>query len=60
MKPAIPAGSTPFEQAVKQHIDWITGQQKNATPIATLASTATTADLIAKVNQIINRMQGTS
>lgn len=42
--------------ALKQNVEDITGQRGNG-KIEALASTATTADLIAKVNEIIARLQ---
>ena len=41
--------------AVKGNIDRLTGQEKNATKLTALASTATLADVIAQVNILIAR-----
>lgn len=44
-----------FDYAVKENIEIITGQR--GTPIAVLATTATTAEIITKINLIIRTMQ---
>ncbi|MCY1165186.1 hypothetical protein D9M73_50860 [compost metagenome] len=64
MKAAIPALMTPdadlsqFAAAVKQNVDSMTGQQKNAVKLVPLASTATLAEVITQLNAILDRMQG--
>jgi hypothetical protein len=64
MKPAIPAVTSGngdvdrFADAVKQTLDGITGQQKNAVKLLPLASTATTAEQIARLNALLDRLQG--
>lgn len=45
-----------FAQAVKQNMDWLTGQQRNAPPLKPLASTATLAEVIEQVNQLQKRL----
>ena len=45
-------------EAVKQNLDRMTGQQKNATKLSPLASTATTAEQIARLNALLERLQG--
>lgn len=47
-----------FAAAIKQNMDWMTGQQKNSPPVKALASTATLGDVIAEVNKIIRRIDG--
>lgn len=47
-----------FAEVVKQNMDWLTGQHKNAPAITALASTATLGDVIAEVNKIIRRIDG--
>lgn len=63
MKPAIPETRTGrqedrFFEVVKQTLDSITGQQKNATKLQPLASTATTDEIITQLNAILTRIQG--
>jgi hypothetical protein len=43
--------------AIKQNIDAITGQGRNTPKIAPLSGTASLADVIAKVNEIVARLQ---
>ena len=63
MKQAIPTLNTGdanldrFAESVKQNLDSITGQQKNATRLQPLASTATTAEQIARLNALLERIQ---
>lgn len=45
-------------QAVKQNLDDITGQHKNAVKLKPLATTATTAEIVAQLNAMLERMQG--
>ena len=47
-----------FAEAVKQNLDDITGQQKNAQKLLPLANTATLAELIAQHNLLLQRIQG--
>ena len=62
-KLAIPVMSTKdpamdqFCASVKSNIDSITGQHRNASNIDPLPSTASTADLIAFVNKLAERIQ---
>lgn len=44
--------------AAKQNLDNLTGQQRNTVAIKPLASTASTADIIARVNALIDRLEG--
>lgn len=43
--------------AIKQNLDAITGQGRNTPKIAPLPSTAALADVIAKVNELVARLQ---
>lgn len=57
--PMLRSGHAPtdaFAQAVKQNMDWLTGQQKNSPPLFELPSTATLSDVIVQVNQVIKRL----
>lgn len=47
-----------FAEAVKQNVDSITGQQKNAAKLKPLAATATTAEQIERLNALLDRIQG--
>lgn len=64
MKPAIPAVLTGngdvdrFAEAVKQTLDGMTGQQKNAAKLTPLPTTATGAEQIARLNALLDRLQG--
>ncbi|MCY1170153.1 hypothetical protein D9M73_102140 [compost metagenome] len=64
MKAAIPTLMTAdsdlaqFASAVKQNVDSMTGQQKNAVKLVPLESTATLAQVITQLNAILERMQG--
>lgn len=64
MKTAIPPLATGdanvdrFAEAVKQNLDGITGQQKNAVKLKPLAATATTAEQITRLNALLERLQG--
>ena len=44
--------------ASKQILDRITGQTRGGSRLDPLPSTATTADIIARLNEIVARMQG--
>lgn len=61
-KPAIPGtGSLPPEVArilepIKQNVEMINGARPGSTPLTALPSTASLADVIAVVNQIISRV----
>lgn len=63
-KAAVPAVSTgqaqldQFAAAVKQNMDQMTGQQKNAVKLTALKPTATLADVITLTNALLNRLQG--
>lgn len=62
-KPSIPhvvtkePGLQDFIVATKENIEIITGRRRGAEKIAQLASTATLADVIAKVNETLDRLQ---
>jgi hypothetical protein len=64
MKPAIPPVSSGngdvdrFAEAVKQTLDGMTGQQKNAVKLEPLPSTATSAEQITRLNALLSRLQG--
>jgi len=47
-----------FAEAVKANMDSMTGQQKNATKLLPLASTATQAEQINRLNALLERIQG--
>jgi hypothetical protein len=47
-----------FAEAVKQNLDSMTGQQKNAAKLLPLPSTATTAEIITRLNALLTRIQG--
>ncbi|MHB8727568.1 MAG: hypothetical protein ACYC9K_00860 [Sulfuricaulis sp.] len=47
-----------FLGGVKNNIEQITGRGHGAKPIATLASSATTAQIIGKINEIIAQING--
>lgn len=63
MKAAVPVLNTGnpevdrFAEAVKGNLDSITGQQKNAVTLLPLASTATTAEIITRLNALLARIQ---
>lgn len=63
MKAAIPVvvtgepDITRFCAAVKQNLDEISGRTRSSAPIAPLSTTASTAEIIAKMNEIIARLQ---
>lgn len=42
-------------QALKQNVEVISGRQRNA--ITKLATTATLADVVSKLNEVINQLQ---
>lgn len=46
-----------FAAAVKQNMDQMTGQTRNATRMMPLASDATLAQIIARLNEIADRLQ---
>lgn len=57
-KPALPSPSDPaFNDAVKETLEIITGRRPNVAKVAKLASTATTANIIEKVNELLDRLQ---
>lgn len=43
--------------AIKQNIDQITGQSRNAERLSPLASTASTAQIVERLNTITERLQ---
>ena len=61
-KPAIPQVPRPdqprggFDQAVKENLEILTGRRQGQ--VKPLVSTATSDEIIAKLNEIIERMQG--
>jgi hypothetical protein len=62
-KPAIPTVRTDdlnvnrALDAIKQTLDEVTGQARNVARFSPLPSNATLADVIARLNQITNRLQ---
>lgn len=57
-KPALPSPADPgFNEAVKETIEIVTGRRPNVAKLTKLASTATTADIINKINEILDRLQ---
>jgi len=62
-KPAIPAvrtGQVELDRAlsaVKQSLDDITGQARNAKRMEPLPDSATLAQVVARVNQLVERLQ---
>jgi hypothetical protein len=46
-----------FAEAVKENIEIITGRRPGLKKINKLSTTATTADVIAKINEILDRLQ---
>jgi hypothetical protein len=48
-----------FGEVVKQNLDSITGQQQNIARLSPLPGTATTADIIERLNVLLERIQGT-
>jgi hypothetical protein len=63
MKPGIPAvrtGQVDLDQAlsaVKQTLDAMTGQARNAAPLAPLPASATLAQVVTRLNQLVDRLQ---
>jgi len=56
-KRILPAPASPlFNEAVKESIETLTGLRGGR--IAPLPATASAADVVAKVNEIIDRLQG--
>lgn len=47
----------PTLESIKENIEIITGRRTNLSPIAPLSSTATTTDIINKLNEILDRLQ---
>lgn len=62
IKPGIPSTNfLPIElsrvvEPIKQNVEIITGARPGVSEISALSSTATLADVIAKVNQILSRI----
>lgn len=62
-KAAVPTLATPdatlgaFASAVKQNLDAITGQARGAKKLAPLPSTATLAQVVARLNELLERLQ---
>lgn len=46
-----------FAEVVKQNLDWLTGQQRNAPTLKELPATATLEELIEQHNQVVRRLQ---
>lgn len=63
MKPGIPAvrtGQVDLDQAlsaVKQTLDAMTGQARNVKPLSPLPAAATLVQVIAQLNQLLDRIQ---
>lgn len=61
-KPAIPAYTsedrtlTMALSAIKENIELMNGSRPGTTPVKTLSSTATTAQIISKINEIIDTL----
>lgn len=58
--PAVPRsaseqGRVEFDSSIKENMEVITGRR--GTPLTTLADDATLADVIVKINELINRLQ---
>lgn len=56
MPPSLDRGRVNFDLAVRENLRLITGQLTRK--IEPLEDTATTADIIDKVNEILSRLQG--
>jgi hypothetical protein len=58
--PAVPLGGDPtgILGALKENVEQITGRRKGYQPIGLLEDTASTAEIAAKVNEILTRLQG--
>ena len=48
---------TAFAETVKQNLDWISGQNRNAPRLRKLDPTATLVELIAAHNHLLERIQ---
>lgn len=63
MKAAVPAVVTGRRDldtalaALKQNMDALTGQARNATPLTPLADSASLAEVIAQLNKVVTRLQ---
>jgi len=44
-------------EAIRENVEKTNGTRSGTTPIASLATTATTAQIISKINEIIDRLQ---
>lgn len=58
--PAVLTGKPDVDRAlssIKQNLDEITGQSRNATRFEPLPSTATLADVIERLNAVVARLQ---
>ena len=58
--PAVRTGQPDMDRAlaaIKQNLDAITGQSRNTERLEPLASTATTAEVVARLNQLLERLQ---
>lgn len=58
LKPSIPSElNQKFVETVKEVIETITGRRPGVKKIAQLPTTATLADVISKLNEILDRLQ---
>lgn len=58
--PAVRTGNAELDRAmsaIKQNVDAITGQARNSERLEPLASTATTAEVVARLNLLLERLQ---
>jgi hypothetical protein len=55
---AIPSTTDPLLSPMKERLEILGGDRPGFAPIATLSTGASLSDVIAKVNEIIVRMQG--
>lgn len=57
-KPSLPGPNEPgFDEAVKENLEILTGRRPNVAKLTKLASTASTADIITKINALLDRLQ---
>lgn len=47
-----------FAEVVKQNLDTLTGQQKNIARLVPLTDTASTSEIVARLNALLARLQG--
>lgn len=58
--PAVRTGNAELDRAmsaIKQNVDAITGQARNSERLEPLPSTATTAEVVARLNLLLERLQ---